>query len=204
MSIELRIDDLSTPEVQGLVAEHMSGMHRNSPPDHVYALSADGLKHPSMTFWSAWIRGRLCGCGALKELDTRTGEIKSMRTRDAFLRQGVGQAVLDEIVRAGRKRGYTRLYLETGYRPGIRRRPCFLPSKRIRLVRSLRRLHQYRIQCIHGPLIAYPAGGILTAMRTQAAAGCGLPSNIATLPRAVREGNRSVRDRGMRDALSSQ
>jgi putative acetyltransferase len=37
-----------------------------------------------------------------------------MRTRPAFLRQGVGQAVLDEIVRTARARGYRQLYLETG------------------------------------------------------------------------------------------
>lgn len=37
-----------------------------------------------------------------------------MRTRAAFLRRGVGQAVLDEIVLAARRRGYSRLLLETG------------------------------------------------------------------------------------------
>jgi putative acetyltransferase len=50
----------------------------------------------------------------LKELDFRTGEIKSMRTQAAFLRRGVGQAILDEIVRAARQRGYLHLRLETG------------------------------------------------------------------------------------------
>jgi putative acetyltransferase len=52
--------------------------------------------------------------GALKELDPLTGEVKSMRTRSAFLRRGVGQAILDEIVRTARQRGYSRLLLETG------------------------------------------------------------------------------------------
>ena len=42
-----------------------------------------------------------------------------MRTRPAFLRQGVGQAVLDEIIRTSRHRGYGRLYLETGTGPAF-------------------------------------------------------------------------------------
>ncbi len=42
-----------------------------------------------------------------------------MRTRSAYLRQGVGQAVLEEIVRTARARGYTHLYLETGTGPGF-------------------------------------------------------------------------------------
>ncbi|MBD8874646.1 GNAT family N-acetyltransferase [Rhodanobacter sp. DHB23] len=89
-------------------------MHRNSPPGHVHALAIESLRAQGVTFWTAWEDGALCGCGALKELDPRCGEIKSMRTQAPFLRRGVGQAVLDEIVRAARRRGYSRLLLETG------------------------------------------------------------------------------------------
>ncbi len=92
-------------------------MHSNSPPGHVHALAIESLRAPSVTFWSAWMDGILCGCGALKELDRLTGEVKSMRTRSAFLRRGVAQAILDEIVRTGRQRGYSRLLLETGTGP---------------------------------------------------------------------------------------
>lgn len=114
MGIAVRQDDLSSAEVQALIAEHLSGMHSNSPPSHVHALAIQSLRAPSITFWSAWTGGILCGCGALKELDRFTGEVKSMRTRPAFLRQGVGQAVLDEIVRTAQARRYQHLYLETG------------------------------------------------------------------------------------------
>ena len=109
-----RIDDLSSPEVQALIAEHLSGMHASSPPGTVYALAVEALKRPDITFWSVWLEGRLCGCGALKELDAESGEIKSMRTRPPFLRQGVGQFLLDEIVRAAQTRNYRNLFLETG------------------------------------------------------------------------------------------
>ena len=114
MGIDIRQDDLSSVEVQSLIAEHLSGMHSNSPPGHVHALAIERLRGQDVTFWTAWEAGVLYGCGALKELDSRTGEIKSMRTQAAFLRRGVGQAILDEIVREARQRGYTHLRLETG------------------------------------------------------------------------------------------
>lgn len=114
MPIDIRPDDLSSPPVQALIAEHLSGMQGNSPPGHVHALAIDGLRAPGVTFWTAWINGALCGCGALKQLDAANAEVKSMRTRAAFVRRGVGQALLDEIVRTARQRGYTRLWLETG------------------------------------------------------------------------------------------
>jgi putative acetyltransferase len=119
MDIIVRQDDLSSAEVQSLIAEHLAGMHSNSPPGHVNALAIGSLRMPSVTFWCAWMDGNLCGCGALKELDRFTGEIKSMRTRPAFLRCGIGQAILDEIIRTGRQRGYSRLLLETGTGPAF-------------------------------------------------------------------------------------
>lgn len=119
MSIDVRRDDISSAEVESLIAEHLSGMHRHSPACQVHALGIESLRAPSITFWTAWLDGDLCGCGALKELDAHTGEVKSMRTRAAFLRRGVGQAILDEIVRTAQERGYARLLLETGTGPAF-------------------------------------------------------------------------------------
>lgn len=119
MDIAVRQDDLSAPEVRALVAEHLSGMAASSPPGHVHALAIERLRAPGVTFWSAWLEGALCGCGALQELDARSGEIKSMRTRAAFVRRGVGQAILEEIERTARQRGYERLLLETGTGPAF-------------------------------------------------------------------------------------
>jgi len=112
--VSVRTDDLSSPEVQALIAEHLAGMHATTPEGHVHAMAIEALRHPSITLWTAWRGPALCGCGALKHLDATSGEIKSMRTRAAFLRQGVGQALLDTIIRAARDRGYTQLLLETG------------------------------------------------------------------------------------------
>ncbi len=118
--VHVRIDDLASPEVQTLVAEHLAGMKGHSPPGHVHALALEGLRHPDVTFLSAWVGSELCGCGALRELDPTSGEIKSMRTRPRFLRTGVGQAVLDEIVRVAVSRRYSRLLLETGTGPAFK------------------------------------------------------------------------------------
>ncbi len=112
--LRIRRDDLSGPEVQALLAEHLQGMRRISPPESVHALDLDALREPEITFWTAWSGGDLLGCGALKELSPEHGEIKSMRTASAHLRKGVARAVLDHILEEARRRGYARLSLETG------------------------------------------------------------------------------------------
>jgi putative acetyltransferase len=112
--IEIREDDLWGEATQRLIALHLDGMHETSPPESVHALDIDGLRHPSITFWSAWIDGELAGIGALKAMDADRGEVKSMRVDDRFRGTGVGRALLHHIVAAARARGMTSLWLETG------------------------------------------------------------------------------------------
>ena len=73
-------DDLAGSEIRALLEEHLRSMHALSPAESVHALDLAKLRQPGITFWTAWDDGVLVGCGALKELDSRHGEIKSMRT----------------------------------------------------------------------------------------------------------------------------
>jgi len=112
--VEIRIDDLTGPEVRSLLAEHLHNMHELSPPESVHALDVARLQQPDITFWTVWSAGLLLGCGALRELDPRCGEVKSMRTAWSQRRKGVGRAVLAHICMEARRRSYERLSLETG------------------------------------------------------------------------------------------
>lgn len=112
--MEIRIDDLSGGEIRELLEEHLANMRSISPPESTHALPLEGLRQPEVTFWTAWENGELLGCGALKELDARHGEIKSMRTVSRHLRKGVARALLDYIIGEAVRRGYRRLSLETG------------------------------------------------------------------------------------------
>jgi len=112
--IEIHIDDLTGEATRALIALHLDGMHDTSPPESVHALDIDGLRHPSITFWSAWIDGELAGIAALKSIDDERGELKSMRVDDRFRGSGVGRALLRHLIAEARGRGMTSLWLETG------------------------------------------------------------------------------------------
>lgn len=114
MGIEILPDDLRGADVAALLQEHLDDMHRHSPPESVHALDLDKLRRPQISFWVARDGDALLGCGALKQLDARHGEIKSMRTANAHRGRGVGAAMLEHILGEARRRGYTRLSLETG------------------------------------------------------------------------------------------
>ena len=114
LSLEFRLDDLSGEPTRRLIARHLAGMRAGSPPESVHALDIDGLLSPDLTFWSVWIENEIAGCGALKRLDQKGGEIKSMRVADKFLGRGVGRAILNHLISEARSRGMESLWLETG------------------------------------------------------------------------------------------
>ncbi|BBP92719.1 hypothetical protein BsIDN1_63370 [Bacillus safensis] len=64
--------------------------------------------------WSVRDGEELLGCGALKELSSEHGEIKSMRTAALHMRKGVARYMLNYLLQEAKRRGYTRVSLETG------------------------------------------------------------------------------------------
>ena len=112
--MNIRLDDLSGPEIRALLEEHLAHMHEESPPESVHALDLDKLRVPEISFWTCWDEDELVGCGALKTLDPKHGEIKSMRTPAQLRRRGAGRLMLAHIVATARGRGMERLSLETG------------------------------------------------------------------------------------------
>lgn len=113
-ALHIRRDDLRGPEIRALLEEHLRNMRALSPPESVHALDLDALRRSDITFWTVWHGGDLLGCGALRELDTAHGEIKSMRTAQAHRRRGAARFVLEHIIAEARARAYKRLSLETG------------------------------------------------------------------------------------------
>ena len=112
--MDIRVDDLSSPEIARLLHLHVQSAALHSPPESVHALDLEALRRPEVTLWSVWQNSELMGCGALKELDSRHGEIKSMRTASSHLRKGVAARLIRHILDEARRRSYRRLSLETG------------------------------------------------------------------------------------------
>lgn len=125
MTIDIRPDDLSGPEMAELIAIHAGTMLAASPPESCHFLPIDGLRQPSVSVWSMWEDGALIGCGALKALGAAGGEIKSMHTRESQRGRGLGRLMLEHIMGVARSRGYPALWLETGSMD------AFIPARRL-------------------------------------------------------------------------
>ncbi|MDP6832793.1 MAG: GNAT family N-acetyltransferase [Alphaproteobacteria bacterium] len=110
----IREDGLQSLGVAALLGVHLAHMNDNSPAESVHALDLEALRRPEITFWTAWDRDDLLGCGALMELDAAHGEIKSMHTVEAHRGKGIAGHILRYMIDVARQRAYHRLSLETG------------------------------------------------------------------------------------------
>ena len=110
-SVEGNFDN---PEVHELLVKHFIELRAASPEGSAHVLDIPGLKDPSIKFWSLWNGEKLVGCGALKFLDKKHGEFKSIRVNDNFRRQGNGMNVITHLIKEAKKLNVTKLSIETG------------------------------------------------------------------------------------------
>ncbi len=125
MEVTIRQDDLAGPKIAALLQAHLDYAKRHTPTGSGHALDIEAMRHPDLTFWTAWRGDDLVGCIALKEIDQRHGEIKSMHTAAQFRSRGVARRLVEHIIDVASARGYHRLSLETGKGDG------FLPAQRL-------------------------------------------------------------------------
>jgi putative acetyltransferase len=111
--------DLADPRVQDLIAFHQRSMVEGSPPGHSFALDLSGLQADDVTMWAAHSGDQVAAIGAMKRLDDKRGEVKSMRTHPDFLRQGLAAALLETIIDHAQAQGLSLLSLETGSGPAF-------------------------------------------------------------------------------------
>jgi len=105
---------LQDPRVGALLGAHLARARVESPPCSVHALDLSGLQSPDIDFWSMWDGDTLVAVGALKRLSADHGEVKSMHTAEMRRRTGAASAMLRHIIAAARRKGMSRLSLETG------------------------------------------------------------------------------------------
>jgi putative acetyltransferase len=112
--IDIRRGELDDPRIVALLRHHFDKCHEVTPPGSAHVFDVSKLKSPDVDFFAAWDGETLLGVGAVKYLDLRHGEVKSMHTTETARRRGVGGAILRCIVGEAKAKGIARLSLETG------------------------------------------------------------------------------------------
>ena len=94
--------NFDNPEVSKLLVKHFIELRSVSPKSSTHVLDIEGLRDPSITFWSLWEQNQLMGCGALKFLNKSHGEFKSIRVADKFRKKGHGIKIIKHLNKKNR------------------------------------------------------------------------------------------------------
>ncbi|MGI9603969.1 MAG: GNAT family N-acetyltransferase [Acidimicrobiales bacterium] len=105
--------DPRSSDVAALIAAHLTFARDYTPAADVHALDQGSLLDPSVTLFGLRVDGELLAVGALRQLDTHHGELKSMHTAEAARGRGLGRAMVSHLVEEARSRGCNRVSLET-------------------------------------------------------------------------------------------
>ena len=89
--------NFDNPEVNQLLKKHFIELRSVSPEGSTHVLDIEGLQNKSIKFWSIYENDELIGCGALKFLDPKHGEFKSIRVSDFFRKKGYGKLNIQKI-----------------------------------------------------------------------------------------------------------
>ena len=109
--------DLDDIRVIALLEHHAATARAATAPGSAHALDLSGLRAADVQLWAAWSGATLAGIGALKALSPDHGEIKSMHVAEDFRGRGLGSILLHHVLDEARRRGMSRVSLETGSWP---------------------------------------------------------------------------------------
>jgi putative acetyltransferase len=112
--IQIISGGLDEPQVIAMLQFHFDSNIAVTPAGSAHVFDISRLKQPDIFFWSAWNDETLLGTGALKRMNERDGEVKSMHTLQTARRSGTGSAMLQHIMAEAKAMGLKQLWLETG------------------------------------------------------------------------------------------
>lgn len=111
-------DPRAASQFEGLAVEYSAryGGDANQKHEELLAYPADEFEPPGGALIVALTSGLPIAGGAFRRYDSTTAELKRIWTAQAHRRLGYGQLVVAELERIALQRGYTRIYLTTGWR----------------------------------------------------------------------------------------
>ena len=118
LDVTIHRRDVLSAEAQALIAAlngELTSLYPEEGGTH-FRLDPSEVADGNGAFLVAFRAGVAVGCGAVRRIDTLTGELKRMYVIPEARGLGVGQALLVALQAEARRLGFARVVLETGVR----------------------------------------------------------------------------------------
>lgn len=104
------------PTAVALIRELDAEIVERDPDGPIYGLHPGEHGDPRLRFFVLTVAGKPAGCGALRQLEPDTAELKRMFVRRGFRGQGLSRGLIRQLEEEARAAGIRVLKLETGPR----------------------------------------------------------------------------------------
>lgn len=106
--------DPSDPSIREMLSRHSRHALANAQGRQGHALEPESLNRADIELWSLVDAGGVLAVGALRRIEPRHGELKSMFVDEGARGAGLGRRLLEGLIERARQQGFERLSLETG------------------------------------------------------------------------------------------
>lgn len=98
-----------------LFQRHNADMHADTPPESIHMIPREGLVSPAIIFCVARLSGLPVAMGAIKRLDDRHGELKSMHVLTEYRGRGLSRLMLHHLIAEAKAAGCSACRWRPGY-----------------------------------------------------------------------------------------
>ncbi len=109
--IKANLDD---QQIIWLVETHKKRAMHESDPCADHALDMQSFAADHITLWAFWDQGIALAIGALQQIDTHKGEVKTMFVHPDHQGRGLGKQMLQHLMNEAKRLGMQQVFLETG------------------------------------------------------------------------------------------
>lgn len=115
-SVIIRSADPASADCRSMIRELDALQESLYSSENNYLDSIDELRKPNCYFLAAYLGNEIVGCGALKIVDGKYGELKRMYVAASQRKRGIGQKLLQALELRCALSGVNLIRLETGAR----------------------------------------------------------------------------------------
>lgn len=112
--VQITRADFGDPRLAAFLQAHLDDMEPTAPPESRHALDLTALQGDGVRLWVGADADGIIGTVALARVDDGHEELKSMRTEPRLRGTGVATRLLAHALDDARRRGVSRVSLETG------------------------------------------------------------------------------------------
>jgi heme-degrading monooxygenase HmoA/ribosomal protein S18 acetylase RimI-like enzyme len=112
--LEIRAVDAGAPEAQQLIADLDADLLTRYPGVPTHGIDVDEFRRADGELFLVFVSGVAVACGGYRPISPDTVEIKRMWVPPSHRRLGLSKRLLEKIESTARRRGFTRVVLETG------------------------------------------------------------------------------------------